>query len=115
MNNATVRTIIMPVTDMDASCAFYERLLGRSPAFRDGDRWAQFDAGGVTVALAGPGGGFDGGHPALGIKAADAAAAQGLAEHAAGVVPAERRGAHEVSYLFTDPHGHAVLVYAPLD
>lgn len=34
---------------------FYEQVLGLPLKFRDGDRWVQYDAGGVGFSLAGPG------------------------------------------------------------
>lgn len=38
--------------DMDAQSSFYEQVLGLKLKFRDGDRWAQYDAGGTNIALA---------------------------------------------------------------
>jgi predicted enzyme related to lactoylglutathione lyase len=40
--------------DMGAQTRFYQEALGLKLQFRDGDRWAQFDAGGTAVALASP-------------------------------------------------------------
>ena len=41
------------VNDMDRAVAFYRDVLGLSLARRDGDEWAEFDAGGVRLALHG--------------------------------------------------------------
>ena len=39
--------------EMDASVSFYRDVLGLTFATRSGDDWAEFDAGGTTVALHG--------------------------------------------------------------
>ncbi len=44
--------VIHPVADLDAAETFYRDVLGLEPMFRDGDRFAAFRAGDVTVALA---------------------------------------------------------------
>ena len=41
------------VRDMDAAVAFYRDVLGLSLIRRDGDEWAEFDAGPVRLALHG--------------------------------------------------------------
>lgn len=41
------------VSDMDRSVAFYRDVLGLSLVRRDGDAWAEFDAGGPRFALHG--------------------------------------------------------------
>lgn len=46
-----IRTAYVAVDDVTAAVAFYQALLG-PPRFRDGDRWAQFDAGGTGFAVA---------------------------------------------------------------
>lgn len=43
------------VRDMDASVAFYREVLGLPLLRRDGDEWAEFDAGPIRVALHGGG------------------------------------------------------------
>jgi lactoylglutathione lyase len=48
-------TLMINVEDMDKACAFYANTMGLRLKFRDGARWAAFDAGGVTLALAGAG------------------------------------------------------------
>ena len=45
-----VGNVLIPVTDLDEAIAFY----GLPVKFRDGDRFAALNGGGVTVALAGP-------------------------------------------------------------
>ncbi len=43
------------VRDMDRAVAFYERRVGLQLLRRDGDEWAEFDAGGPRLALHGTG------------------------------------------------------------
>ena len=50
---ATSVSPVIPVTDIKAAVESWERLLGLSPTFVDGDRWAQFDVGGTRISLAG--------------------------------------------------------------
>ena len=47
-----VGMVIHPVADLDVAEAFYRDGLGLDPMFRDGDRFAAFKAGDVTIALA---------------------------------------------------------------
>ena len=49
----TLRTMVLRVADVEAACRFYSDTLGLAARFRNGDRWAEFDAGGIRVALAG--------------------------------------------------------------
>src|SRR3954469_9539725 len=51
---ATVKTVYQITTRMDDAIAFYGELLGMRLQFRDGDKWAQFDAGGTHLALSSP-------------------------------------------------------------
>jgi predicted enzyme related to lactoylglutathione lyase len=48
----TLSSIMIQVDDMDDACEFYGDVMGFKLKFRDGDRWAAFDAGSVTLALA---------------------------------------------------------------
>lgn len=48
----TLSSIMIEVRDMDDACKFYGDVMGFKLKFRDGDRWAAFDAGTVTLALA---------------------------------------------------------------
>ena len=51
MSSHTVQGVLIPVTDMQRSAGFYEKLLGIAPAIRSAG-WIQFDlAPGVNVAL----------------------------------------------------------------
>ena len=45
-----VATVWVPVSDMDRAIGFYSDLLGLDVQ-RDGDDWAEVDAGGLTIGL----------------------------------------------------------------
>jgi len=49
-----LRQVFIAVTDMAGQIDFFRDALGLELQFRDGDEWAQFSAGEVSVALAGP-------------------------------------------------------------
>src|SRR4051812_24669478 len=51
---ATVKTVYQITTRMNDSIAFYGELLGMPLKFHDGNSWAQFDAGGTSLALSSP-------------------------------------------------------------
>lgn len=103
------------VADMDRAVAFYGEALGLPLKFRDGDRWAAFDVGGTTVAVAAaedraaPGAGAT-----LSFKVADVDAwAREASERGMEVGPVET-GPHERSVTVADPDGHRMIVYSPL-
>ena len=53
-----IGNVFYRVPDMDAAVRFYTDVLGFGLKLRDGDRWAAFDVGGMTLAVEGgaPGG-----------------------------------------------------------
>lgn len=48
----TLSSVMIQVSDMDEACEFYGNVMGFKLKFRDGDRWAAFETGAVTLALA---------------------------------------------------------------
>jgi catechol 2,3-dioxygenase-like lactoylglutathione lyase family enzyme len=106
--------VMLNVDDMDKACAFYANTMGLKLKFRDGERWAAFDAGSVTLALAG--GSERANTPvALNFKVAnvDEALARVTADGA------RREGqtatsAHEVRAAVRDLDGHVINLYSPL-
>lgn len=108
-----VRALVLNVADMDAACRFYADVLGLELSFRDGSRWAQFNAGGFAISLAGGDQRVTSAASAVNVKVADVDAAV-VALAAAGVT-ADRvvRAPHETSASFRDPDGHVFNVYAP--
>lgn len=49
-----IRQVMIAGDDFDGHCAFLEAL-GLSQQFRDGDKWAQYSAGDISLAIAGLG------------------------------------------------------------
>jgi len=111
---AKIGTVLHPVPDVDAAVRFYRTAFGLSAKFVDGDRYAALDAGGTTLALAGPAEDVTEGVPAASFKVADVAAT--LAALVAGggsVVRQPEQGPHEVRAVARDPWGNTVVVYGP--
>lgn len=48
-----IGNVFYRVDDMDRAIEFYEKTLGLTLKFRDGNQWAAFDVAGVTLALEG--------------------------------------------------------------
>jgi len=101
------------VTDMDRSARFYGDVLGLAPVRRDGDEWAEFDAGSARLALhlaRGAGQGAGGGATAV-FRVADldaakvALAARGVEFGHEGEVKGFARFAS-----FADPDGNTLQV-----
>ena len=49
-----LRQVFIVASDLEAQARFYGETLGLPLQFRDGDRWVQFQAGEVSLALASP-------------------------------------------------------------
>jgi predicted enzyme related to lactoylglutathione lyase len=111
---AQLRNVLHPVADVGAAAEFYGAAFGLPVKFVDGDRYAALDAGGVSLALAGPAEDVTGGVAAASFKVADVAATLAALEKAGGtVLDGPTRGAHEVRAVARDPWGNTVIVYAP--
>lgn len=110
-----LRGIVLSVDDMDAECAFYEKVLGLQVKFRDGDRWAAFDVEGISFGLAGTSERLPD-RSALSVRAADVDAAVDRAVEAGAevVLPAED-GRHERRAAVRDPAGQLIVLYSPLE
>ncbi len=108
-----LRTVMLNVNDMDQACAFYADVMGLSLKFRDGGVWAAFDAGGLTLALAGQTEKAQ--NPvALNFKVENVAEAlrKALAGGAVLVSP-EKAGPHEIRATIRDGSGHVINFYCP--
>ncbi|MEV0702209.1 VOC family protein [Saccharopolyspora sp. NPDC050389] len=109
-----LRTVLIPVADLDAAIDFYTDGLGLEVKFRDGDRYLALDGGACTLALA-----TADEHPApdgvaVAFKADDVAeAVRVLVAAGAEVVRPPSRGDHEMRALLHDPAGTALVVYGP--
>jgi predicted enzyme related to lactoylglutathione lyase len=109
---ASVRlgNVFIPVKDLDEAIAFY----GLPVKFRDGDRFAALDAGGTTLALAGP----DEHVSAVSAPSYQvddvASAVQELAERGAEVIRPPEAGPHEWRAVLRDPSGNVLVLYSAL-
>ncbi|WP_206184665.1 VOC family protein [Thermoactinospora rubra] len=102
--------VLVPVADLDQAIAFY----GLPVKFRDGDRFAALDAGGVTVALAGPAE-HVAAQAAPSYKVEDLArAVREFTERGAAVERAPETGPHERRAVLRDPSGNVFVLYQPL-
>jgi predicted enzyme related to lactoylglutathione lyase len=109
-----IALVMHPVQNLDAALRFYVDALGLPIRFRDGERFAALDAGGVTLALAA--------HderivdtPALALRVDDieAAVARLVAAGALVVQPPEK-GPHEWRTVLRDVDGHSFVLTARL-
>nr|WP_245765679.1 VOC family protein [Nonomuraea jiangxiensis] len=102
--------VLIPVADLDEAIAFY----GLPVKFRDGDRFAALDGGGVTVALAGPAEHVtDSAAPSYKVENV-AAAVAGLVARGGVVVRGPEQGPHETRAVLRDPSGNVFVLYSPL-
>lgn len=112
MQGPRMGNVLYPVADMDAAVAFYRDALGLPVKFRDGDRFAALDAGGVVLALVCGPEAVTGGTPAASFQVGDLDEAVRIAT-AGGAVVAQpaTTGPHEVRIVLTDPSGNLVVLY----
>ena len=109
------RKIIVPVDDVAAAVAHYTGELGLRVRFQDGDRWAELELNGPSLALAGPGEQPAGTEIALGLKVTDLDAALARLSKQGGTVLTEAHdGAHERRGCVRDRFGTVLALYAPL-
>ncbi|MHB8530082.1 MAG: VOC family protein [Caulobacteraceae bacterium] len=102
---------VLPVDDLAASVEAWAALLGVRPRFVDGERWAQFEAGGCRLALAGAD--RDAGTAGVMVKVDDLAAARERATKLGLTIGPDRQGPHETRFTLTAPGGWPVTFYAP--
>jgi hypothetical protein len=84
---------VVPAADLAATVALLRTVFGAEPTFVDGDRWAQFDAHGARVAVAGLD--RDDDLPALSVKVSDLDAAVARLRRTGLAVPDPVTGPHE--------------------
>jgi predicted enzyme related to lactoylglutathione lyase len=102
--------VLIPVADLDEAIAFY----GLPVKFRDGDRFAALDGGGVTVALAGPAEHVTA-SAAPSYKVDDVPqVVREMVGRGAEVVRAPEDGPHERRAVLRDPSGNVFVLYSPL-
>lgn len=109
-----IGNILHPVADIAAAVTFYTQAFGLDTRFVDGNRYAALNAGGITLALAGPAEDVTGGMPAASFKVPDVPAALSAITAAGGAVVRDpEQGPHEVRAVAKDPWGNTVVVYGP--
>ena len=98
--------------DMDAAVHFYPEVLGFGLKLRDGDHWAAFDVGGMTLAVeGGTPGGAGGATVSLRVEGLSAVVADLKAK---GVdVGDVQSGPHERKAQLRDPAGNQMVLYEP--
>jgi predicted enzyme related to lactoylglutathione lyase len=105
-----VGNVLIPVSDLDQAIAFY----GLPVKFRDGDRFAALDGGGVTVALAGPAEHVtESAAPSYRVDDV-ARAVEELSARGGEVVRPPEDGPHETRAVLRDPSGNVFVLYSPL-
>jgi predicted enzyme related to lactoylglutathione lyase len=104
---------MLNVEDMDKACAFYGNVMGLPLKFRQENMWAAFDAGGVTLALAGQAEKAQ--NPvALNFKVENVADATNTAVAGGAILMApEKKGGHEIRATVKDTNGHLINFYSP--
>ena len=110
-----IGNVFYRVQDMDAAVEFYGTVLGLPPKFRDGDRWAAFDVGGVTLALEGAGEEVPrGGGATVSLRVQDLDGFADLLRQRGARAPEAQVGPHERRIDIADPSGNALVLYEPL-
>lgn len=104
--------VLYPAQDVERAVAFYRDELGLTLRFQDGGRFAAFDGGGATFAIAGPEEDVTGGAPAASFKVEDVAAtAERLTDAGATLVRGPEEGPHEIRAVLRDPAGNPFVLY----
>jgi predicted enzyme related to lactoylglutathione lyase len=107
--------VLIPVSDLDKAVTFYSEVLGLTVKFRDGDRFAALDGGGVTIALAASEEQVAGPVTAPSYKVGDVAeAVRDLTAAGAEVLSGPETGPHEVRAVLRDPSGNVFILYSAL-
>ncbi|MFF1680412.1 VOC family protein [Streptomyces sp. NPDC058256] len=111
---AQLRQVVHPVDDVSAAVEFYGVVLGLPTRFVDGDRYAAFDAGPSTLAVAADAEDVAG-VVAAAFKVDDIEAfLDRLAAVGGQVVQGPVDGPHERRVVISDPWGNRLIVYAAL-
>ena len=112
-HEAQLKQVLYAADDVAAAAEYYGAVFGFATKFVDGDRYAALDAGGTTLALAGPAEDITEGRAAAAVKVVDLAATLQDVVAAGGTVIREpEQGPHEVRAVVRDPWGNILVVYA---
>jgi predicted enzyme related to lactoylglutathione lyase len=109
-----VQSVYYTVKDMDRAVSFYESAFDLKLKFRDGDKWAQFDGGNVSIALSSPAESASTEGGAVVALEVDDLAAHEAKLMAAGATLLSKRdmGGHGVVAAFRDSEGNIVQLFA---
>jgi predicted enzyme related to lactoylglutathione lyase len=106
--------VLIPVDDLDKAIDFYSESLGLTVKFRDGDRFAALDGGGVTVALVAGPEQVAGAVTAPSYKVGDLEeAVRDLTAAGAELIAGPAAGPHEDRAVLRDPSGNVLVLYSP--
>ncbi|GLW62689.1 hypothetical protein Arub01_09330 [Actinomadura rubrobrunea] len=109
-----IGNVLYVAEHLDEAVRFYRDALGLAVKFTDGDRFAAFDGGGATFAVAGPDEDVTDGVPAVSFKVADVAATvERVTAAGARLVRGPEDGPHETRAVLRDPAGNAFVLYSP--
>jgi catechol 2,3-dioxygenase-like lactoylglutathione lyase family enzyme len=98
--------------DMDAAVRFYTEVLGFGLKLRDGDNWAAFDVGGMTLAVEGGTPGGPGG-ATVSLRVEGLAAVVADLRSKGADVGDIQTGPHERKAPLRDPAGNQLVLYEP--
>lgn len=108
-----LRQVLVVASRIEEQVRFYEKTLGLPLAFRDGDRWIQFQAGDVSFALAAAEEGA--GAPGTTVPVFEVvdleAALRELADQGRVCQPIRDMGAHGRSAAAIDPGGARIVLF----
>ena len=107
-----IGNVFYRATDMEAAVHFYTQVLGFGLKLRDGDRWAAFDVGGMTLAIEGGSPGGPGG-ATVSLRCEDLeAVVEDLRSRGANIGELQV-GPHERQAEISDPAGNVLVLYEP--
>ena len=105
-----IRSILIPVEDLDGTLAWMTGELGCAIKFRDGDRYAELDGSGQSIALVAQNERLVD-RPALSVRTDDLdGAMDAFQRRGSEVVQAPERGPHETRAVLRAPGGVLVVL-----
>ena len=108
-----IGNIFYRADDLDAAVRFYTDVLGFALKLRDGDRWAAFDVGGMTLAVESGAAGGPGG-ATVSLRCDDLNGVVGELRAKGANVTDPETGEHERRAELRDPAGNLLYLYEPL-
>jgi predicted enzyme related to lactoylglutathione lyase len=115
MRNIKIQNVYQVTRGFERSLAFYGDVLGMKLKFRDGEKWAQFDANGGRFALSSPeeAGPAASSNTVIVFEVEDLAAGRAALEQAGAPILAVRdMGGHGSVLTARDPDGNVIQFFA---